>query len=264
MARCEDRQGRRRSRAGTPAAAVLALLALGATAPAATAADDAGQAAGRPSTNPPGQRVLSDEISATRWAHAYTKAKVRHRPTRSARSFKRLHLLTEDDFPEVYVVLSTWRKRGGITWARIRLPGRPNGRTGWVPRSALGDFRLVRTLIVVDRSSLRLTLLRSGKRIFSARVGVGKRGTPTPAGRFWVREKFRVQGSPVYGTHAIGTSAYAPTLSDWPGGGVVGLHGTNQPGLIPGRPSHGCIRLRNGDISRLFRLVPRGTPIRIY
>ena len=62
---------------------------------------------------------------------------------------------------------------------------------------------------------------------------------------------------------AIGTSAYAPTLSDWPGGGVVGLHGTNEPGLIPGRPSHGCIRLRNRDILTLYRLAPTGTPVDI-
>jgi lipoprotein-anchoring transpeptidase ErfK/SrfK len=44
---------------------------------------------------------------------------------------------------------------------------------------------------------------------------------------------------------------------------VVGLHGTNQPGLIPGRPSHGCIRLRNADILRLYKLAPKGTPIDI-
>jgi lipoprotein-anchoring transpeptidase ErfK/SrfK len=44
---------------------------------------------------------------------------------------------------------------------------------------------------------------------------------------------------------------------------VVGLHGTNEPDLIPGRPSHGCIRLRNKDIIRLYRLVPRGTPLHV-
>ena len=76
-------------------------------------------------------------------------------------------------------------------------------------------------------------------------------------------EKFHVRGAPVYGTRAIGTSAYAPGLTDWPGGGVVGMHGTNEPGLIPGRPSHGCIRLRNSAINRLYRLVPKGTPIEI-
>ena len=40
-------------------------------------------------------------------------------------------------------------------------------------------------------------------------------------------------------------------LTDWPGGGVVGIHGTNQPELIPGRPSHGCIRVPNPHIAAL-------------
>jgi lipoprotein-anchoring transpeptidase ErfK/SrfK len=44
---------------------------------------------------------------------------------------------------------------------------------------------------------------------------------------------------------------------------VVGLHGTNEPNLIPGRPSHGCIRLRNRDIVRLYRMAPTGTPVDI-
>ena len=52
-------------------------------------------------------------------------------------------------------------------------------------------------------------------------------------------------------------------LSDWPGGGVIGIHGTNEPYLIPGRPSHGCIRVPNRAISRLYRLMPIGTPMRI-
>ena len=44
---------------------------------------------------------------------------------------------------------------------------------------------------------------------------------------------------------------------------MVGLHGTNEPDLIPGRPSHGCIRLRNRDILTLYRLAPNGTPVDI-
>jgi lipoprotein-anchoring transpeptidase ErfK/SrfK len=52
-------------------------------------------------------------------------------------------------------------------------------------------------------------------------------------------------------------------MTDWPGGGVVGIHGTNQPQLIPGRPSHGCIRVPNGKISRLARIMPIGTPVLI-
>lgn len=206
---------------------------------------------------------LSDERSETRWAYPLRRARVRSAPSATARTVTRLRLLTEDHFPEVYLLLERRQDARGAAWIRVRLPMRPNGRTGWVPADALGDPNVVRTLIDVDRRRLRLTLSDRGRVVFRARIGVGKPGTITPAGRFYVREKFRVTGAPMYGTHAIGTSAYAPTLSDWPGGGVVGLHGTDQPELIPGRPSSGCIRLRNRDIARLYRLVPRGTPIRI-
>jgi len=78
-----------------------------------------------------------------------------------------------------------------------------------------------------------------------------------------VTEKLTAIGGPFYGPYALGTSAYAPTLSEWPGGGEVGIHGTDEPTLIPGRPSHGCVRLRNTDISRLWPLISVGTPIEI-
>jgi lipoprotein-anchoring transpeptidase ErfK/SrfK len=52
-------------------------------------------------------------------------------------------------------------------------------------------------------------------------------------------------------------------LTDWPLGGYVGIHGTSEPQLLPGRVSHGCIRMRNDDIVRLARLMPIGTPLTI-
>jgi lipoprotein-anchoring transpeptidase ErfK/SrfK len=176
----------------------------------------------------------------------------------------KLRWLTEDNLPEIYLALASWRDAHKNTWVKIRVPKRPSGVTGWVPRRALRQYTSVRTFLDLNRSTLRLTLYRSGQAVMSAHVGIGSGANPTPRGRFYVREKFRVAGAPVYGPFALGTSAYAPHLTDWPGGGVVGLHGTNEPGLIPGRPSHGCIRLRNEKISRLYRLVPRGTPIHIH
>jgi lipoprotein-anchoring transpeptidase ErfK/SrfK len=74
---------------------------------------------------------------------------------------------------------------------------------------------------------------------------------------------FRVANSGgLYGPRAFGTSAYS-RLSDWPGGGVIGIHGTNEPYLIPGRPSHGCVRVPNKAINRLYRLMPIGTRVQI-
>jgi hypothetical protein len=206
---------------------------------------------------------LSDERTLSRWAHAVTRSKVRRRPDGDARSITRLRYDTEDGLPEVYLALRRYVDASGRHWIEVRLPMRPNGRTGWVRREALGELRRVRTFLRIDRRRLRATLYRRGKRIWSAPVGVGKPGTETPAGRFYVRERLRVRdrGS-LYGPLAFGTSAYS-RLSDWPGGGVVGIHGTNQPELIPGRPSHGCVRVRNRAIKRLGRLLPIGTPIRI-
>jgi hypothetical protein len=42
------------------------------------------------------------------------------------------------------------------------------------------------------------------------------------------------------------------------------LHGTNNPSSIGRSVSHGCIRLRNEDIAKLYEMVPVGTPIYIY
>ena len=208
-------------------------------------------------------RRLSDERLLSRWAHPARLSDVYLRHKATSRRVARLRFFTEDGFPEVYLLIAQWTSADGDEWVKIRVPKRPNGKTGWVPRDALGPFNVVRTQLVVNRKTLRATLFKSGKKIWSARVGVGKASTPTPAGRFWIREKFRFKDTPVYGTHALGTAAYAPTLTDWPNGGVVGLHGTNQPGLIPGRPSHGCIRIKNADIARLWRLTPVGTPLLI-
>lgn len=241
---------------------VLGVLLVGAGAGATTS--QAATAPAYPPANPKDAVLVSDERLVTKWAYPVRQAVVYSRPSGKARKVARLRLLTEDGFPEIYVALARWANPTGDGWLQVRIPMRPNGRVGWVRENALGALSTARTMLDIDRRALRATLYDSGRVVFTARIGVGKAGTPTPSGHFYIREKFRVSGAPIYGTHAIGTSAYAPSLSDWPGGGVVGLHGTNQPGLIPGRPSHGCIRLRNADIARLYRLAPRGTPIFIH
>ncbi len=206
---------------------------------------------------------LSDGRTFAHWAHPEHRASVRRLPSQSSRRVARVHYLTEDGFPEVYPVLRSFNDRDGRTWLRIRIPMRPNERTGWVRDSALGPLYRVRTRLVVDRGRLRATLYRSGRRIWRSPIGIGKAGTPTPAGDFWIREKFRVANpGGLYGPRAFGTSNYS-RLTDWPGGGVIGIHGTNEPYLIPGQPSHGCIRVPNHAISRLYRLMPIGTPMQV-
>jgi hypothetical protein len=161
----------------------------------------------------------------------------------------------------VLVLGAAWRR--GVEWIHVRLPVLPNDTTGWVPRSALGGYHFVTTHLVVDLEHLRATLWRNGRIVFSAPVGVGQPRYPTPRGQFYVRDELTGYASPFYGPVAFGTSARSAVLTEWPDGGFVGIHGTNAPGLIPGRVSHGCIRLRNRDILRLARLMPAGTPLTI-
>lgn len=42
------------------------------------------------------------------------------------------------------------------------------------------------------------------------------------------------------------------------------IHGTNRPETIGRSVSHGCVRLRNEDIARLYEMVPIGTQVFIY
>lgn len=42
------------------------------------------------------------------------------------------------------------------------------------------------------------------------------------------------------------------------------LHGTNRPETVGRSVSHGCVRLRNEDIAKLYEIVPIGTPVFIY
>jgi L,D-transpeptidase catalytic domain len=241
-----------------------AVGAAGGAAPAAPAADGAHRTVRPLSVHEPlGNERLSDEQRLSRYASAVTRAPVRALPSTSATQVGRLHYLTEDGPLEVYPVLESHIDRDGRAWLRIRLPMRPNGRTGWVPRNDLGPLQAVRTMLRVNRALLRATLYRDGRPIWSSPVGVGKASTPTPAGHFWIRSRLRgLRDDPVYGPYAFGTGAYS-VLSDWPGGGVIGIHGTDRPQLIPGRPSHGCIRVPNAAITQLRRLMPIGTPVAI-
>ncbi len=206
---------------------------------------------------------LSNLHTLTHWAYPTSEALVRVSPSPRARALGRLRFLTSDEQAEPYVALAFEEGLPDGPWVRVELPGRPNGERGWVPASALGPLHDVRAYLLVDRHGERATLFADGRAAFSAPVGVGRPSLPTPAGEFYVTEKLVTLDDPAYGPYAIGTSAYAPTLSEWPGGGVVGIHGTNEPQLIPGRPSHGCIRMRNGDVARLWQEITVGTPIEI-
>ena len=187
----------------------------------------------------------------------------RERPSSDASIVTRLERRTPEDTTNLVLVLGRKRDRTGRIWVHARLPVLPNERTGWVPREALGGYNVVDTHLVVDLGRLTATLFRARRPVFRARIGIGQAAWPTPAGEFYIRNRLTDYESPFYGPLAFGTSARSAVLTDWPDGGFVGIHGTNQPELLPGRVSHGCIRMRNEDILELGRVMPVGTPVTI-
>lgn len=256
----------------TALAAALALLFAPATAvaksplrPEASPASASASAAPAPAPPAPGvTERLSDERTLSRWAYVLERTTAYSEPSIGARALKRLRTLTPDRTPELVLALRHRTTDDGQVWVQVRLPMRPNNTTGWVKRSALGRLRAVTTALRINRRRLRATLYNRGRRAWSSHIGVGRPRWPTPAGRFYVRERLvPLERNGIYGVFAFGLSAYSSVLTDWPGGGMIGVHGTNQPEILPGRVSHGCVRVPNRRIARLRKLMPLGTPVEI-
>jgi len=190
-----------------------------------------------------------------------TRLAAHSRPSSGSKVVKVFPQFRSDFRPTALLVLRESKDAKGVRWLKLSLPMRPNGRTGWVKAAGV-QTRPVHRSIVVDLSSRRLRVLQNGKTRYATRVAVGRPGLETPTGsRFYLTATFKPTES-FLGAFAFETSAYSK-LSEWPGGGVVGLHGTSMPWLLGKAVSHGCIRMSNAAALVLKRLTPPGTPLRI-
>lgn len=127
------------------------------------------------------------------------------------------------------------------------------------PPSARAKRRIVvsipdRKLAVVDNNVI--------VRIFP--VAVGDTVSPSPTGEFRIVNRL---DNPTYyhpGT-VIPPGADNPIGTRWIGLNRkgYGIHGTNVPQSIGRAASHGCIRLRNSDVEKLFALVEVGDTVEI-
>jgi lipoprotein-anchoring transpeptidase ErfK/SrfK len=127
--------------------------------------------------------------------------------------------------------------------------------------------------IVIRTSQRRLYLMLGNGEAKSYPIGVGRRGMQW-SGRVEIDGKYVKPGwSPPSsikssnprlpdmipgGSPRNPMGAAALTLS---GGGQYAIHGTNQPNLIGGFVSHGCIRMYNADVTDLYSRVSVGTPV---
>jgi lipoprotein-anchoring transpeptidase ErfK/SrfK len=188
---------------------------------------------------------------------------VRRAPSTRSAVVARLGRQDINGLPEVVGVIAAHSNaQCRPDWYRVQLSVVPNGTTGWVRTWAVRAYR-VRSRIVVDLSEHILRLYRSGRLELSTPVAVGASATPTPTGRFFVNERYTLADARgPFGPAALGISGHSEVLQQvWVEDGPIGIHGTNEPWSIGHAASHGCIRVANNMMLRLFRLAPAGTPI---
>jgi len=209
------------------------------------------------SSMPAGYLRVSDEKSYTAWSHVRSSSVVRAAPSSRARRVGRLKTKTFVGSRDTVVVLGRWKM-----WSRVRY-ARLGATIGWVPTRVLWPSSAVRTRIVVDISSRRLRAYNSGRLVMSVRAAIGAPSSPTPLGRYYLRERVRVidAATSPYGPFAFGLNGFSRYRTDWLGGGQLAIHGTNEPSSIGRNVSNGCVRLRNADILRLSKIMGVGTPV---
>jgi len=185
---------------------------------------------------------------------------VRRRPSDSAPVIVRLGTRTSADYPTL-VLVDSIRQVDGVPWYKVWVAVRPNETRGWVRDGALA-FYTTSAKIVIDLSRRKLMVYRRGELQGTFPVAVGRPGLETPTGFYFVNQKLKPPyPGGAYGVLALGISAFQPKLPEWPGGGPVAIHGTNEDYLIGKAISHGCVRMHDKDILKVTKLVPAGSPV---
>ena len=184
---------------------------------------------------------------------------VRKTPNPRAQVIRVMHAFRSDYRPQEMFAVRAATGSDGQAWYRVSIPMRPNGTYGWIPADTV-SLRPTHSQIVVSISRRTIDVYRFGKHKWHGKVAVGAPGRETPQGHFFVAARFVPYKDPFLGVFALETSAYSK-LTEWPGGGVVGIHGTNLPQLLGQAVSHGCVRVSNLTARHLRTLAPLGTPI---
>lgn len=192
------------------------------------------------------------------------KSTARTAPSQDAPALRTFGPRTPEGVSRVFLV----RRRAlgancASAWYEVDLPIRPNGVRGWVPAAGLRPY-IVRWRLRIELGRHRLIAYEGGRERLRLTVAIGRPGTPTPMGSFYVLERlYLTDPSGPYGPGALGLSSFSPVLTGWARGGPIAIHGTNRAGTVGAAVSNGCVRVRNEQMLRLLREVPAGAPVEI-
>jgi lipoprotein-anchoring transpeptidase ErfK/SrfK len=151
--------------------------------------------------------------------------------------------------------------RGGREWVEVLLAKRPNGSTGWLPRDRV-ELSHNRYWVEVRKRARQVTVYRDGRRLRRLRGVPGAPNTPTPVGLAAIYERNR-QPDPggAFGPWVLALTSLSAVLKSFGGGpGRIAIHGSTG---AANAGSHGCVRVRNEDVSWMAARIPAGTPVDI-
>jgi lipoprotein-anchoring transpeptidase ErfK/SrfK len=135
--------------------------------------------------------------------------------------------------------------------------------TATVPTATVATTTTRRVVVsLVDR---KLAVIENNEVRAIFDVAVGKPSTPSPVGTFTIVS--RVPNPTYY--HAgkvVPPGPNNPVGTRWIGLSQkgYGIHGTDNPRSIGHAQSHGCIRLRNADVERLFERLRAGDVVELH
>jgi hypothetical protein len=155
-----------------------------------------------------------------------------------------------------------WAAERRGRWLGVISSAAGNNRLAWldVQRDRPRMWRSLYSLHA-DLSERELELWRGSRVVRRMSVGIGGPGTPTPVGRYTVTDKLIPdRGLSYYGCCLLALSGRQPHLRPgWAGGDRIAIHG----GSTGTATSAGCIHASDGDLKRLMKIIPIGTPVYI-
>ncbi|MCK8823771.1 L,D-transpeptidase family protein [Fuchsiella alkaliacetigena] len=107
--------------------------------------------------------------------------------------------------------------------------------------------------LLIDAYQKKMTVYEDGEPYHEFPVAVGKPSTKSPVGEWAIIAKDAHWGGG-FGVRWMRINV------PW---GIFGIHGTNKPGSIGTAASHGCIRMFNRDVKKLYSWVEVGTRVKI-
>lgn len=143
----------------------------------------------------------------------------------------------------------------------------PNFKASTKPEPIKSTAPVSQSKLIVDLSDRRVYLYKKNQLKASFPVAIGQEGWETPTGSFKVFQMYRnpVWQHPITG-QTVPPGEKNPLGKWWIGFStdedlLIGFHGTDQEALVGQAVSHGCVRMKNSDIGKVYSQVSMGTPV---